>query len=256
MSATPISQKLLLKMQIPIKIGCSGWSYPEWRGKFYPQEAKSKDYFMHYVRYFNTVEINSTFYHLPSMGTIKKWYEQAPTSFQYTLKVNRDITHFKKFHEVKKAINDFYALGEGLEEKLAHFLFQLPPSFNYSSENLERIITQLNSRYTNVIEFRHASWWRPEVFTAFESSNLIFCSVSGFNIPEELIVLAGKAYIRFHGDKTYGANYSDSQLALWFSKIKSCACEDFTAYFNNTRLGYAPYNALSLIGLLQSVSTS
>jgi len=203
------------------------------------------NYFSYYTQFFNTVEINSTFYHIPLKQTLQKWYQQAPSGFIYSLKVNRHITHLKKFHQTQEEIKNFYGLCEILKEKMGCFLFQLPGSFQYTEEHLENILSQLDPVYSNVVEFRHSSWWIPEVFQAFQSANILFCSVSGLSVPEDPInVTNSEAYIRFHGNARYEPKYPCTILKEWKRKINLLPLKCIWIYFNNTRLGYAPYDAL------------
>ncbi len=234
-----------------IYIGCSGWSYQEWKGKFYHPTLSPNDYLDFYTSQFNTVEVNNTFYHYPSPKTIKNWYQTAPLGFRFTLKANRMITHILKFHEAKEWIQSTYDLSNLLQEKMGCFLFQLPPSFTFTLQNLERILTHLDPFYKNVLEFRHASWWNPEVFKACKLANITFCNTIGMNMPEILIPYQTDLYIRFHGNPTYEANYDTYTLLEWSKQIKGLDSKDMWLYFNNTRLGHAPYNALTLNRILK-----
>ncbi|MBN9342986.1 MAG: hypothetical protein BGO76_01065 [Caedibacter sp. 38-128] len=233
-----------------IYIGCSGWAYREWIGKFYPLGLKSQDHLNFYVNHFNTVEVNSTFYQYPSTKTALKWYHAAPLEFKYTLKAHQMITHKLKFNEAQEWIKQTYALCDLLQEKMGCFLFQLPPSFIFTERNLENILFQLNPIYKNVLEFRHPSWWKLEVFKACKLANITICSVSGMNVPEIIIPDQHDLYVRFHGNPTYEAYYKKEALEEWGKKIKTSQPENIWLYFNNTRLGHAPYNALKLRNIL------
>lgn len=227
-------------------IGCSGWYYKEWEEIFYPQELSSRDYFYYYAKNFNTVEVNSTFYHFPAHKTVQKWYKQAPKDFKYSIKANRQITHLKRFKDVEEPLKYLYSLSDILDEKMGCFLFQFPQSFTFTHERLERILSQLNTDYKNVLEFRHSSWWISQVVQALQSTNIMFCSVSGFKVPEELIINNKQSYIRFHGDPTYSACYAEEVIAEWIKNINTSSLKELWAYFNNTRYGYAVRNAQEL----------
>jgi uncharacterized protein YecE (DUF72 family) len=146
----------------------------------------------------------------------------------------------------------FYRIvNSALKEKLGAILFQMPPSFKYSKENISRILKIINTDFTNVIEFRHKSWWNEEVFEIFREKNLIFCSISAPKLPEKLIKTSNIIYIRFHGkDNWYKYKYSTEELKQWAELIKKENPEVLFAYFNNDFYGYAPENALELIHLL------
>ena len=233
-----------------IYIGCSGWYYREWSGDFYPEGLASKNYLRHYSTRFSTVEINNTFYRTPTEKAIEAWYNSTPIEFKFSIKASRYITHIKRFHDCREEIKLLYTTLDILAEKTGCFLFQLPRTMIFTSENLALIISQLNPHYKNVVEFRHPSWWNFEVIKAFENSDIGFCTVSGFNVPEDLMITGRKAYIRFHGDYTYSRSYSDKELSNWANKIKSANLEEAWIYFNNTAKGHATQNALELKQIL------
>ncbi|WP_299227950.1 DUF72 domain-containing protein [Sulfurihydrogenibium sp.] len=232
-------------------IGCSGFFYYGWKGRFYPLDLKPNQWFTYYATKFKTVEINSTFYNFPKKISIKRFYKISPEDFKFSVKVNKAITHIKRFNDVQKDLNEFYEIvSQNLEEKLGVFLFQLPPSFKYSEDNLEKILSQIDKRYKNAIEFRHKSWWNQEVYDAFRKENLIFCSISAPKLPEKLIQTSTDLYIRFHGKVWYNYQYSKDELISWAEKIKNLEYENSFIYFNNDYNAYAPKNALELIELL------
>jgi len=233
------------------RLGCSGWFYWHWKGKFYPENMPQSKWFKYYTKHFNTVELNSPFYHFPKISTAKTWYRQAPENFVYTLKVNRVITHIKKFKGTKKLINDFYKVGEQLKEKMGCFLFQLPPNIKFKTEKLKEIINQLDLEKKNVIEFRHLSWFQKEVYDELKSNNIIFCTVSSPKLPEDIVKTTNTIYIRFHGKGFwYGSNYSNGELELWAKKIRKSKAKEVWAYFNNDANAYAVKNCLYLKKIL------
>jgi len=234
-------------------IGCSGWFYWHWKGKFYPESIPQNKWFQHYTKYFDTVELNSPFYHFPKLSTAKTWYRNAPKDFIYTLKVNRFITHIKKFKNTKKLIKDFYKLGNALNEKMGCFLFQLPPSLKYNKEKLNEIIKQLDSKKKNVVEFRHESWFREEVYDEFKKNKVIFCIVSSPEMPEDFIKTAEDVYLRFHGKASmYGSLYTNKELKNWAKKIKKSQAKNVWAYFNNDDNANAVKNSLYLRKILKA----
>lgn len=233
-----------------IYIGCSGWSYPEWKGPFYPENLASQNFFPYYADHFETVEVNSTFYRFPSLKTVQGWYKKSSPHFKYSLKVNKLITHLRFFEEINKPLTEFYGLSTLLKEKMGCFLFQFPRTFTYTPHNLDRLLCHLKKEFKNAVEFRHESWWNSEVFKAFESENLIFCTVNGMDLPEELMLLGDKVYMRFHGNKSYNHSYEKKVLNAWSQKMKNLSCKETWIYFNNTRHAYAPLNALQFKSLL------
>ncbi|OJW50251.1 MAG: hypothetical protein BGO67_02685 [Alphaproteobacteria bacterium 41-28] len=224
-------------------IGCSGWYYKEWKGIFYPPNLPQQNYFSYYATHFNTVEINNTFYHFPNQKTVQLWYQQTPKNFKYSIKASRYITHIKKFKDVQEPLKHIYGLSNTLDEKMGCFLFQFPRHFCFAKERLDQILSQLDTKQKNVIEFRHPSWWVPQVISALESANVIFCSVSGFDLPQEFIIINNCAYIRFHGVPAYRGSYLERALSEWIQQINKSHLKELWVYFNNTFHGYAVQNA-------------
>lgn len=238
-------------METKIYIGCSGWSYKDWINIFYPEDLSPKDYLSYYARSFNTVEINNTFYKFPTEKIVRSWSDQTPQKFKLSLKASRYITHVKRFENIKEPLNRLYSLSDILGEKMGCFLFQFPKTLSFTLETLESVITQLDSRYNNVVEFRHKEWWNSQVIQAFKAANIGFCTVSGFGLPEDLIAINKKAYLRFHGDPPYSSLYSHQALSQWACRIKSTSLDEFWVYFNNSYNAYAVQNALKLKKLLE-----
>ncbi|WP_297474101.1 DUF72 domain-containing protein [Persephonella sp.] len=234
------------------QIGCSGFFYWGWKGRFYPEDLKPSEWFRYYSSVFNTVEINSTFYKFPKKSSMKRWFRDSPDDFVFSVKVNKDITHIKRLKDVKNELQDFYnVVSDALKEKTGAFLFQMPPSFRYSKENLTRILESLSPEYLNVVEFRDVSWWNEEVFTVLSQNRIIFCSISAPKLPEKLIKTTDTVYIRFHGKENwYRHDYSEDELKLWADWIKKESPENLFVYFNNDFYAYAPKNALKFKELL------
>lgn len=232
-------------------IGCSGWFYWRWRGDFYPENLPTNDWFSHYASHFETVEINASFYSWPTEATVKTWIKQAgQKNFTYTVKVCELITHVKRFEATETLVKDFGLIADLLGARMGCFLFQLPPSMHYSAERLLEILSQLDHRRRNVVEFRHASWWKEEVFAEFRKTGTIFCSCSGPRLPDQLVKTADDIYIRFHGTKQwYRHDYSEEELRVWSTRIRKSGAKRVWAYFNNDYDGYATRNA-SLLALL------
>lgn len=234
-------------------IGTSGWNYKHWKGNFYPEEISQKGWLKYYCEYFGTVEINSTFYRWQKESTIKKWKIETPERFIFTVKAPRTITHIKKLVNIKDQIKDFYNLLSNLENKIGCILFQLPPSFDYNEKNFTKIkdlAAVIDNKKTNVIEFREKNWWNKNVFDFLKNNNLVFCSVSGNGMPENIIADGKVVYIRFHSGEENG-NYSDEQLKFYAGKIRKIN-KPVYVYFNNDAKAYAIKNALQLGRLLKT----
>jgi uncharacterized protein YecE (DUF72 family) len=237
-----------------LNVGCSGWFYWDWRGKFYPADLPTGKWFEHYTDNFDTVELNAPFYNWPTLNTVKTWLRQIKNKdFCYTVKVSELITHVKKFQATKTLVNDFQYIADLLGPAMGCFLFQLPPSYKYTYARLVNIVKQLNPKLKNVIEFRHESWWNETVYNKFKEHNIIFCACSSPKLPEDLIKTSDNIYIRFHGKaKMYRYDYSTEELLEWVKKIKLSKAKRVWAYFNNDFEGNAIKNAKEFIKLLNS----
>jgi uncharacterized protein YecE (DUF72 family) len=183
---------------------------------------------------------------------VAAWHKQAGAAdFIYTVKANELITHTKKFKNTKTLVQDFGYIADLLGERMGCFLFQLPPSFHYTPARLKTILAQLDPARRNVVEFRHASWWRPNVYAAFKKAGAIFCSCSGPKLPEDLIKTADDIYVRFHGvERWYRYDYSMAELKDWAQKIRDSGAKRVWIYFNNDFEGFAIKNAKTLHRLL------
>ncbi|MEM0127559.1 MAG: DUF72 domain-containing protein [Thermoplasmatales archaeon] len=234
-----------------ILIGCSGWFYPHWSGFFYPKEIPMREWFSYYASLFNTVELNSTFYSFPSVKRAERWYNESPKSFKYSIKMNRTITHTKRMVEVDDEMNKFYDAVSHLKEKLSSVLIQLPPSFKYTKENLNRISSSLRSETKEFFEFRHRSWYTPEALNELRRMEIEIVAISfkdlPFFLPEQ-----DDVYIRMHGNiYGYATDYSEKTLMELATTLIDKNYRVTYVYFNNDYNGYAPKNALSLKKLLE-----
>ena len=232
-------------------VATSGWYYRDWKGAFYPDALPSHRWFSHYAQQFPTVELNAPFYRWPRPATVKTWIRQAPDGFRYCIKVNRLITHTKRFQGTEGLIREFYQIADVLGSKMGCFLFQLPPNFEFTAERLAMILAQLDARHKNVLEFRHPSWWTPEVFAAFTRQKVIFCSISAPQLPEDLVMTTATVYVRFHGPtRWFYEPYPDEELADWSARLTASGAQEAWIYFNNTADGSAIANARAMEKLL------
>ncbi|WP_018344655.1 DUF72 domain-containing protein [Cytophaga aurantiaca] len=231
-----------------VHVGCSGYNYKEWKGLFYPENLPQSKWLQYYAQYYNTVEINASFYRFPTDKSLKGWYDKTPENFRFSLKANNQITHYKKFKDTQTLIKEFYDVAaSGLKDKLDCILFQLPPSVKYSYETLERILDQLNPAFKNVLEFRSADWWNPVVYNALKSHKVIFCTSSYPDLPDDFITTADTAYIRLHGKtELYKSNYSNSELHDLSEFITNSNVKNAFIYFDNTWGGNAIANAITM----------
>jgi uncharacterized protein YecE (DUF72 family) len=236
-------------------IGCSGFHYKEWKNIFYPKGVGESKWFEFYCRHFNTLELNVTFYRFPQLSMLESWYRRSPDDFMFAVKVPRTITHIKQFNDAHAELNDFYNLLRfGLKEKLGCVLFQLPPKYHYSEENLEKILNHVHPAFTNVVEFRHESWWREDVKEKLWLHHVIFCGVSYPGLPDEVMTKDVVSYYRFHGvPKLYYSPYEESFLEKVVKEINgSEKVSKAFLFFNNTATNAALSNARFVQGLTGS----
>ena len=235
-------------------IGCSGFHYKEWKEEFYPKGLAQTKWFSFYASQFNTLELNVTFYRFPTANSLKGWYDKAPQEFSFSAKVPRSITHFKKFTDTERMMSDFYGLlKEGLKEKLACVLFQLPPQFIYSEDKLQKLLAQVDHSFTNVIEFRHESWWRTDVKAILAKNNISFSGVSFPKICfEDAVIITPVCYYRFHGvPKLFYSEYEPSFVEKIYRQIhNNPQVKEAYIYFNNTASTAALHNARYLQQLI------
>jgi len=228
-------------------LGTSGWSYTGWKGRFYPEELSQKEWFPFYAQHFSTVEINMTFYRFPKPETLRGWLDKAPDHFKFTLKANRQITHYKKIKGIKSDVRYFYILADNLCEKLGCILFQLPPSLILDLDLLEEFLSTLSPEYKNVIEFRHESWYTEKVYDLLKSHQVIFCVVSSKKVPKTIVETTETCYFRFHGlTGGYRYCYTDEELKEWAKAIKKTKAKECYIYFNNDYQAYAVANSKKL----------
>ncbi len=233
-------------------LGCSGFHYKDWKGKFYPESIDQKKWLRYYSDNFNSVEINNTFYRIPEINTLRSWIDQTPSGFRFSVKASRYITHMKKLKDSKEHVIKFYKSIDPLKKKLGAVLWQLPASLHRNNERIETFCRNLDNSFTNVIEFRHVSWFKKEIYSLLSSFDVTFCSISApGNLPGLIVDSTGKTYLRFHGKKEwYRYSYSNEELDKWRNKIEKSNAEICYIYFNNDYKAYAVENAIKMKELL------
>jgi uncharacterized protein YecE (DUF72 family) len=235
-------------------VGCSGWHYEHWRGLYYPDPLPKSKWLQFYARQFSTVELNNSFYHLPSEKAFGTWRESTPDDFIFAVKVSRFITHIKKLRNLGPAVENFSARASLLGDKLGPLLYQLPPSMKRNDELLQEFLSSLSAKCQHVIEFRHKSWVDDAVFDILRGHNVGLCifDMPGFSSP--LVATSDFAYIRFHGSEgLYSSCYSDEELSRWAEGIARLGQKVKAAYiyFNNDAEAFAVENAIKLRSLLE-----
>jgi uncharacterized protein YecE (DUF72 family) len=232
-----------------VRIGCSGWVYRHWRELFYPARLPQRLWFGHYAETFGTVELNTSFYHLPKADSFARWRDQAPPGFRYAVKAPRFITHMKKLMDCSDPVAEFLGRARHLGPSIGPILYQLPPRWSLNLERLEGFIALLPGDLDHVFEFREKSWLTEEVLALLESRKVSFCAhdMPGLATPRRA---AGPvAYVRFHGGTgKYVGRYPDEALLSWADWIvgQARSGRDVWCYFNNDIGGHAVHDALTL----------
>lgn len=245
-----------------IFVGTSGYNYKHWSaGVFYPPKLSQRKWLEYYAKYFNTVELNVTFYRLPKKETFKNWYKRTPQQFLFVVKGNRFITHIKKLKDCEQPLKLFFDYAKELKEKLGPILWQLPPNFKADEERLEKFCQGLTKSVAvknvpQIFEFRHPSWFCQKTYSMLKKYKFSLCIAHSNRWPRPGgMVTAGPVYLRFHGGEIlYGSNYSDKELKTWAVKAKRWfeTGKSIYAYFNNDAYGFAVKNALAFRRLLET----
>ncbi len=237
-----------------VRIGTSGWSYKHWKGPFYPEDLPNRQLLQFYFRSFSSVEINSSFYHLPLKRTFENWRDSSPDDFLFAVKASRYMTHNKKLKDSSDAVERFFERASGLGGKIGPILWQLPPSLKVDAERLKEFLELLPSEYGHTFEFRNQSWFDPEIYSLLRERRSAFCvyELGGRKSPVE--ITADFAYVRLHGPEgPYGGSYSREALSGWAGLFKGWAAEgvDVYCYFDNDEKGFAALNAVDLKAMVE-----
>lgn len=236
-----------------IRIGCSGWNYAHWRnGVFYPPRLPASRWLEHYACFFDTVEVNATFYRLPDPTSVARWVKQTPPAFAFAVKASRYLTHVKRLRELGPGLERFYACIEPLADspKLGPILWQLPPNFRRDDERLAAALDRLPKGQHHCFEFRDPSWFHSDVYALLREHRVALViadrpEVHEFQAHE---LTTDFAFVRFHhGTRGRRGNYSESELEEWAQRFEEWSRRvEVWAYFNNDWEGFAPNNALWL----------
>lgn len=238
-----------------ILIGTSGWHYRHWVGDFYPPKTPSRLFLNHYLKLFPTVEINNSFYRLPSETALESWRDAAPSSFRFAVKASRFITHFKKLKDAGPSYRVFFDRIQTLGNRLGPILFQLPPHWHYDGDRLAGFLAILPRGPRYVFEFRDRDWYRDEAFALLDRFSAGFCIHDLPDSASPEIVTGKLAYVRFHGPTgKYQGSYADADLARWAGRMRKWSSQRIPvfAYFNNDIGGHAPRNASTLRSMLKA----
>jgi uncharacterized protein YecE (DUF72 family) len=236
-----------------IRVGTSGWSYDHWAGVFYPHRLPATRRLGFYGSCFDTVEIDATFYRLPSEHAVASWRDAVPDGFAFAVKGSRLVTHFLRLSDVDEAIATFLGRMSLLGERLDVVLWQLPPNLPADTALLERFLERLPAgRVRHAVEFRNESWLTAETFAVLRGFGAAHVHVSSDVMPVDMTPTADFVYARFHGTSSHHGAYDSSALEPWagFLRGQADSGRDCYAYFNNDAGGHALADAARLVDML------
>ena len=234
-------------------MGCSGWNYKSWRGRFYPSDLASAHWLEYYATRFDTVEVNNTFYRLPERATFESWRAQVPTGFMFGVKASRFLTHMKRLLQPEEPIERLFSRVAGLGRALGPVLYQLPATLTIDLPRLDRFLRALPRRSgltrLHVVEFRDPSWYIAETFALLNQRRVALCLHDKLGSAIKKPFVGPFVYVRFHGTSgRYHGSYSRRQLQWWAHVLSEQVQEGrrVFAYFNNDPEAVATANALTL----------
>lgn len=230
-----------------VRAGTSGYSYKEWKGNFYPEKIAAADMLPFYARHFSTVEINNTFYRMPTEKVLTNWAGQVPDDFAFVLKAPRRITHIKKLKDVNDDVSYLVKTSAALGEKLGPLLFQLPPFLRKDFDLLRGFLDLLSPDRQSAFEFRHQSWFDDEVLAVLKEHNASLCLADADNELEiPFVSTANWGYLRLRRPE-----YSDADLREWSKRVAEQPWKDAFVFFKHEDAGKGPQFAkrfLEIVG--------
>lgn len=241
-------------------IGTSGWTYDHWLGRFYPENLPRKRWFEYYCEHYRTVELNASFYRIPTIKAVEGWERRSPPDFVFSIKISRLITHVHKLHNCEREIDWFFTNFAPLRPKIGVYLAQLPPTLKCNPEliaNFSRLLPK--EAWPMAFEFRNASWYNEEVYSALRELGFSFCIHDMAGHQTDRIVTAEPVYLRFHGyGSRYGGNYPGAVLLDWAKWIKAASRKHgrVFGFFNNDINACAVKNSRTLKAMTGSVLPS
>jgi uncharacterized protein YecE (DUF72 family) len=217
---------------VTLRIGTSGYSYKEWKGGFYPEDLKAADMLSYYAQRLGTVEINNTFYRLPTVKLLDGWASQVPDSFRFVLKVSQKITHFKRLKGVEEETGYLVESARTLGPKLGAFLLQIPPNFARDDERLAAFLALLPKGMRAALEVRNPSWHDPQVYALLEKHGVALVASQTDEEPDPRIVrTAPWGYLRLRK-----MSYQPGELTGWSKRIADMGWDDAFVFFKHEQI--------------------
>ena len=215
-----------------ISIGMSGYSYKEWKPEFYPPELKPDQMLRYYSERFGAVEINNTFYRMPTEKVLMQWAEEVPPGFVFGLKAPRRITHMSRLKDSAENVEYFMRTASCLADRLGPSLFQLPPNFKKDLPLLQEFLSLIPRRWVTAFEFRHASWFEDEVYQALRDHDAALCIVDDEESSTPVVATAGWGYLRLRR-----SDYGSAELEGWANRITAQPWERAFTFFKHEEDG-------------------
>jgi len=229
-----------------LRIGTSGWNYTEWRGSFYPKDMKPAGMLAYYVERFATVEVNNTFYRMPTAAAVTGWAAAAPAGFRFVLKAPQRITHFSRLRDVDEPVRQFCDTARLLGDKLGPLLFQLPPNFKVDAGRLADLLALLPTDVRAAFEFRNATWFADDVYARLAARNAALCIADNDDGATPAVATADWGYLRLRA-----TGYSDDDLRGWLATMRGIGggWRDAFVFFKHEDEGTGPALARRLRAL-------
>ena len=194
--------------------GTSGFSYKEWKGRFYPEDAKPADWLHYYAQHLPAVEINNSFYRMPSPQVLEGWAAEISSTVQFVIKSPRQITHFRRLRDVEEPLADLQKSLELLGPSQGPVLFQLPPKMPKDLPRLQKFLAQLPNSWRVVVQFGDPRWLEEDVFAALRAENVVLCLTDEENKVTPLVATADWGYVRLRNEK-----YTPAKLKKWLAQF-------------------------------------
>jgi uncharacterized protein YecE (DUF72 family) len=233
---------------VNVRVGTSGYSYPEWKGNFYPEKIAAKDMLSFYAGRFPTVEINNTFYRMPKEALLSGWAAQVPESFTFVLKASQRITHIQRLKESGELLTYLFRVSATLGSRLGPLLFQLPPNFRKDVPRLASFFQQMPERRRVAFEFRHASWFDDETFGTLRANGAALCVADTGEEPvAPLVATTDWGYLRLRRE-----DFADGELRDWARRIREQPWSDAFVFLKHEEEGRGPKLEARLMEILQA----
>jgi len=227
-------------------VGTSGYSYPKWKGSFYPQKLPQKQMLRYYAERFHAVELNNTFRRMPSESSMQSWTSQVPSGFRFAIKAPQAITHFKRLKDAEEPTKQLFGVAGALKKQLGPILFGLPPSFKKDVPRLRAFLKLIPRNKQTAFEFRHESWFDDEVFDCLRRRRCALCVADAEELPRtSLVATTDWGYLRLRRE-----NYTRKSLATWLKKIRSMGWKEAYIFFKHEDTGTGPKFATRFLDLV------